>query len=117
MVHQTGVEQPFRLFQNGKVACRCEDLDHHGGCSATAFSRWNGRRGNIRMGIATAGAVSLGRDSSDPRYNPLLQPVAPRTPSNHCTSARKLRVSDSLLYYLSEKGYRHFINVSVRKTT
>ncbi|KZV39462.1 hypothetical protein F511_40946 [Dorcoceras hygrometricum] len=57
------------------------------------------------------------RDSSDPRYNPLLQPVAPRTPSNHCTSARKLRVSDSLLYYLSEKGYRHFINVSVRKTT
>ncbi|KZV55833.1 hypothetical protein F511_06682 [Dorcoceras hygrometricum] len=56
-------------------------------------------------------------DCSDPRYNPLLRPAAARTPSNHhCTPVRKLRVSNSLLYCLAEKGYRNFFNVSVRKT-
>ncbi|KZV54186.1 hypothetical protein F511_29862 [Dorcoceras hygrometricum] len=53
-------------------------------------------------------------DYSESRYNPLLRPTVARTPSNHhCTLARKLRVSNSLLYSLSEKGYRHFFNVSV----
>ncbi|KZV20524.1 hypothetical protein F511_21038 [Dorcoceras hygrometricum] len=54
-----------------------------------------------------------GFDYNNPRCNPLLLPAAARTPSNHCTPARKLRVSNSLLYCLSEKGYRHFFSVSV----
>ncbi|KZV48852.1 glutamate receptor 3.6-like [Dorcoceras hygrometricum] len=52
-------------------------------------------------------------DYSDPRYNPTLRPAAARTPSHHCTSARKLRASNSLPYCLNEKGYIHFFNVSV----
>ncbi|KZV56835.1 hypothetical protein F511_20075 [Dorcoceras hygrometricum] len=43
-------------------------------------------------------------DCSGPRYNPLLRPAAARTPSNHhYTPAHKLRVSNSLLYCLSER--------------